>query len=78
MTGVAGSAGLVADGIVAAALVAVYPNVWLYEREVMAETLAFLGVATTIWLAYRFRAAPGVTGAVLLGLAVGAVGDDAT
>jgi 4-amino-4-deoxy-L-arabinose transferase-like glycosyltransferase len=74
---VTGVAGRVAfgrrTGIIAAALVAVYPSVWLYEREVMAETLALLGVATTIWLAYRFRAGPGVTGAVLLGVAVGAL-----
>ena len=64
MTGLAGRVAFGRRaGLIAAALVAIYPNVWLYEREVQAETLALLGAATTIWLAYRFRAAPGVTNA---------------
>jgi 4-amino-4-deoxy-L-arabinose transferase-like glycosyltransferase len=58
-------------GIVAATLAAVYPNVWLYERELQTETLALLASATTLWLAYRYRAAPGLARAVMLGASVG-------
>ena len=40
----------------AAAVAAVYANVWLYEREVLSEPLAMgLRGATVIWLVYRFR-----------------------
>jgi len=58
-------------GIVAAVLAACYPFAWLYERELLAEPLAMLGTATTIWIAYRFKAAPSVWLAVALGAAVG-------
>jgi 4-amino-4-deoxy-L-arabinose transferase-like glycosyltransferase len=72
MTGLAGKAAFGRrTGLLAAGLAAVYPNVWLYEREVLSEPLAMLGVATTIWLAFRFRAKPGAGFAVALGAAVG-------
>jgi 4-amino-4-deoxy-L-arabinose transferase-like glycosyltransferase len=58
-------------GLIAASLTAVYPNVWIYERELAAETLALLGVAVVILFAYRLRSRPGLLRAVLLGLAVG-------
>ena len=59
MTGLAGRAAFGRRaGLIAAAIVAVYPNVWIYERELLSEPLAMLGVATTIWLAYRFLANP--------------------
>jgi hypothetical protein len=58
-------------GLIAAAIVAVYPNTWIYERELMSEPLAMLGVATVIFLAYRYRAAPRLWLAVVLGAAVG-------
>ena len=45
-------------GLVAAAIAAVYPNFWLYERELMSETLTLLLAATTILLAYRFHDRP--------------------
>ena len=58
-------------GLIAAALVAVYPSVWIYEREVLSEPLTMLVVATAIWLVYRFRDQPSLVGAVVLGAMVG-------
>lgn len=60
-------------GVVAAALTACYPFVWLYERELLSEPLAMLGTATTIWLAYRYRDAPSLWLAIALGAVVGAM-----
>lgn len=57
--------------LIAAALAAVYPNIFLYEREVLSEPLAMLGVATAIWLAYKFLAAPSASLAIALGSVVG-------
>jgi len=54
-------------GLIAAAVVAVYPNTWLYERELVSEPLAMLAVATIIWLTYRFLARPRLRGAIVLG-----------
>ncbi len=59
--------------LIAAALGAFYPFFWLYEREVVSEPLALLGIATLIWLAYRFLAEPRWWIAVALGATVGAV-----
>jgi len=58
-------------GLIAAALTAAYANVWLYERDLFAEPLALLGVATLLWLVYRFRAHPGTWGALAIGLCLG-------
>ena len=75
MTGLAGRAAFGARvGLVAAALTAFSPFVWLYEREVLSEPLAMFFVAVTIWLAYRYRSRPGLALAIFLGLAVGAMG----
>lgn len=72
MTGLAGRAAFGRRaGLIAAGLVAVYPNTWLYERELMSEPLAMLGVATVIWLAYRYRAEPSIWRALLLGAVAG-------
>jgi 4-amino-4-deoxy-L-arabinose transferase-like glycosyltransferase len=74
MTGLAGRAAFGRRcGLIAAALAAVYPFFWLYEREVLSEPLAMFGVATTIWLAYKFLAAPGLGLALALGAVVGAL-----
>src|SRR5258708_6390747 len=35
-------------GLIAAAIAAVYPNFWLYERELMSETLTLFGAALTV------------------------------
>ena len=45
-------------GLAAATIAAVYPNFWLYERELMSETLTLLGAALIILLSYRFRDRP--------------------
>jgi 4-amino-4-deoxy-L-arabinose transferase-like glycosyltransferase len=54
-------------GLIAAAIAAVYPNFWLYERELMSETLTLFGAALTVLLAYRFREKPSTRRAVALG-----------
>ena len=77
MTGLAGRAAFeISAGLIAAGLAAVYPFLWLYEREVISETLALLWVATTIWLAYKFIAAPRPILAIALGAVVGLGRDD--
>jgi len=74
MTGLAGRAAFGRrTGLIAAALAAVYPFFWVYERGVLSEPLAMLGIATTIWLAYKFLDAPGPGLAVALGAVVGAL-----
>jgi 4-amino-4-deoxy-L-arabinose transferase-like glycosyltransferase len=74
MTGLAGRAAFgIRAGLIAAGLAVVYPFVWVYEREVLSEPLAMLGIATIIWLAYKFLASPGLGWAVALGAVVGMV-----
>jgi len=75
MTGMAARAAFGRErvGLIAAALAAFYPFVWLYEREVLSEPLAMLLIATTIWLAYKFIATPRIALVVALGGALGAL-----
>jgi 4-amino-4-deoxy-L-arabinose transferase-like glycosyltransferase len=58
-------------GLIAAGLAALYPNIWLYERELMSETLTIFGAALTILLAYRFRDRPSTGRAIALGFSCG-------
>jgi 4-amino-4-deoxy-L-arabinose transferase-like glycosyltransferase len=58
-------------GLIAAGIVTVYPNIWLYERELLSESLTMLLIATIIWLAYRFIPAPSTGLALALGVMVG-------
>jgi 4-amino-4-deoxy-L-arabinose transferase-like glycosyltransferase len=58
-------------GLIAAVIAALSPNFWLYERELMSETVTLLGTATTLFLAYRFVAQPSRGRAVAVGLACG-------
>jgi 4-amino-4-deoxy-L-arabinose transferase-like glycosyltransferase len=58
-------------GLVAAGIAALYPNFWLYERELMSETLTLFGAALTMLLAYRFRDRPTRGRAVALGCSCG-------
>ncbi len=58
-------------GLVAACIAALYPNFWLYERELMSETLTLFAAALTMLLAYRFRDRPTRARAVALGLSCG-------
>jgi 4-amino-4-deoxy-L-arabinose transferase-like glycosyltransferase len=69
-TGLAGRAMVGArTGIVAAVLAAVYPNVWSWDGMVLSETMALLTVSLALWTAYRYRRAPTVGNAALLGTA---------
>lgn len=54
-------------GLVAAAIAAVYPSFWVYERELMSETLLLLLMAIAILVAYRFWARPSIGRCVALG-----------
>jgi 4-amino-4-deoxy-L-arabinose transferase-like glycosyltransferase len=58
-------------GLAAACIAAVYPNFWLYERELMSETLTLFGAALTVLLAYRFRDRPTRGRALALGFSCG-------
>jgi 4-amino-4-deoxy-L-arabinose transferase-like glycosyltransferase len=54
-------------GLIAAVIAALYPIFWLYERELMSETLTLFGAALTVLLAYRFRDRPSAGRALGLG-----------
>ena len=58
-------------GLVAAAIAALYPNLWMNDGLVMAETLAALAVALAILLAYRLWDRPSWGNAAWLGGACG-------
>jgi 4-amino-4-deoxy-L-arabinose transferase-like glycosyltransferase len=58
-------------GLIGAALVAVYPNVWNWDGLLLSETMAILLVTVTVWLGYRFWRTPSLWGGVALGVAVG-------
>jgi hypothetical protein len=54
-------------GLLAASIAAVYPGLWVYERQLLGETLALLLVAALLYLAYRFLERPSAAGAGALG-----------
>ena len=58
-------------GILAALIVAVTPTFFFYEWELVSETLAMLGAALTLLLAYRFRDRPSLGAAMGVGLMCG-------
>jgi 4-amino-4-deoxy-L-arabinose transferase-like glycosyltransferase len=58
-------------GLVAAAVAAVYPNFFLYERDLLAETLAIFLVAVALLLVFRFNDRPGPLRAAMLGASCG-------
>jgi 4-amino-4-deoxy-L-arabinose transferase-like glycosyltransferase len=60
-------------GLAAAALGALYPGFWLYERQMLSETLAILEVALVILLALRYRAQPTWPRALAVGVVCGAL-----
>ncbi len=59
-------------GLVAAAIAAVYANLWAADGSLMSETLAMLMAALVVIAAYRFADARNLPNAALLGLAIGA------
>ena len=58
-------------GLIAALIVAIYPNFWFHDSVVMSETLIMFTTTLVIWLAYRFWQEPSVRRAIGLGVAVG-------
>ena len=58
-------------GLIAAAVAAVYPNFFLYERDLLAETLAIFLVTLVLLLAFRFNDRPGTRRAAALGATCG-------
>ena len=58
-------------GLVAAGLVAVYPNIWSHDGILQSETLAILLVAIALLLAYRYWHAPSFATIVWLGVVCG-------
>jgi 4-amino-4-deoxy-L-arabinose transferase-like glycosyltransferase len=58
-------------GLVAAALCALYPNTWVYDGELLSESIALFTVALIVFLAFRFRNRPSVARAAWLGFACG-------
>jgi 4-amino-4-deoxy-L-arabinose transferase-like glycosyltransferase len=58
-------------GLVAAAIAAVYPNLWINDSLVMSESLACLIVAVALLVALEFDRRPGLGRAVALGVLVG-------
>jgi 4-amino-4-deoxy-L-arabinose transferase-like glycosyltransferase len=59
-------------GLVAAGIAAVYPNLWVNDGLVMAETLSVLAVVLALLLAYRFIRHPTVGTGLALGAVCGA------
>jgi 4-amino-4-deoxy-L-arabinose transferase-like glycosyltransferase len=58
-------------GLVAAAIAAIYPNLWINDSLIMSESLACLIVATALLVALEFDRQPGLGLAVALGALVG-------
>ena len=54
-------------GLIAAFLVAAYPNIWLNDGEHMSETLAMLAIAVVLYVSYRLWRRPTVWRACALG-----------
>jgi 4-amino-4-deoxy-L-arabinose transferase-like glycosyltransferase len=57
-------------GLIAAALAAVYPNVWSHDAILTSETMSIFAATLCVWMAYRYWHVPSATRAVALGLAV--------
>lgn len=57
-------------GALAAAVVALYPNVWRHDGMLMSETMAIFTVSLTLWLAYRYWHRPSPARIALVGVGV--------
>ena len=58
-------------GLIAAFLVAVYPNLWMSDELGLSEALSPVLVALVLWAAYRFWRRPGLWSVVALAASVG-------
>ena len=59
-------------GLIAAAITAVYPEIWINDGMLLSETLAIFMTAVALTAAYGFWRKPSMRNAALLGLACGA------
>jgi len=59
-------------GLLAALVVALYPNIWMSDELGLSETLSPLLVALVLWAAYRLWRQPTYRRAVVLGATIGA------
>ncbi len=59
-------------GLIAAFLVAVYPNIWMSDPLALSETLSPVIVAVVLLFAYRFWRNPGLRSGFWLGFCIGA------
>ena len=60
-------------GLIGAGIGAVYAGLWIYERDLLSETLLLLGIAVTLTLAYRFLDTPTPWRAAALGIMTGLI-----
>ncbi len=60
-------------GLIAAAIAALYPGFWLYEAQLLSETLVIFEVALVLLLALQFRAGPTWPKALAVGAVCGAL-----
>ena len=58
-------------GLIAAGIAALYPNLWVNDGLVMAETLTLIFTALILLLVYRYRRAPTAPMAIAIGVACG-------
>ena len=58
-------------GLIAAFLLAVYPNIWMTDELALSETIAPALVAGVLFFTYRFWKSPSVPRAVWLGVSLG-------
>jgi 4-amino-4-deoxy-L-arabinose transferase-like glycosyltransferase len=58
-------------GLLSAAIVAVYPNVWVYDGQVLSETMAIFLATLALLVAYRALESPRTRRVVILGLVCG-------
>jgi hypothetical protein len=56
-------------GLIAATIAALYPNIWVYDAQVLSETLAIFVSTATLLLAYRAYDSPSVRAIVTVGVA---------
>jgi 4-amino-4-deoxy-L-arabinose transferase-like glycosyltransferase len=58
-------------GLIAAAIAAVYPNLWLHDGVLMSEPMGIFTVCLVLWSAYRFWDAPTFARVAWLGTSCG-------
>ena len=59
-------------GLIAAAIAAVYPNMWVPDGSLMAETVAIFTTALALYWAYRYWREPSWQKLTIVGIAAGA------